>query len=327
MGQHLVLWLLLGACVAESSASVIYYTPGQSHNITFDQRSPKINGAPTLLLSGAVHYTRVHEEEWGRVFDLAVEMGLNTIQTYVFWNAHETFASQVGNASWDGRANLPRFIDAAAARGLWVAVRIGPYICGEYYFGGIPVWMRESGAECFRCDDPIWEREMERWVKLVLQKIEPQIAPKGNVIMLQIENEYGGPAGSKGGDYPPGSDNAKYLGWAVDMARNQTTSVPWLLCHDVDQCTEINHGNNQPYNDTAYDYKALCAINGFWMDENDKDPHQVPSSAASATASYSPSLSPPSNPCQTPTTKHQPPTTSPRLHGLTRYRRGTQTSL
>ena len=35
---------------------------------------------PTLLLSGAVHYTRVHEAEWGRVFDLALEMGLNTIQ-------------------------------------------------------------------------------------------------------------------------------------------------------------------------------------------------------------------------------------------------------
>ena len=37
------------------------------YQITFDQRSPKINGAPTLLMSGAVHYTRVHEQEWGRV--------------------------------------------------------------------------------------------------------------------------------------------------------------------------------------------------------------------------------------------------------------------
>jgi beta-galactosidase GanA len=231
---------LLAFAAVESCASLIYYTPGQAHNISFDQRSPKINGVPALLMSGAVHYTRVHEGEWERVFDLAIEMGLNTIQTvrlfffssvaylnhrsnswpqYVFWNAHETYESQVGNASWDGRANLSGFIDAAAARGLWMSVRIGPYICGEYYFGGIPVWMRESGAECFRCDDPIWEREMERWVKLVVQKIAPQIAPKGNVLMLQIENEYGGPAGSKGGDYPPGSHEAKYLGWAVDMVR------------------------------------------------------------------------------------------------------------
>jgi len=35
------------------------------------------------MLSGAVHYTRVHEKESEWVFELAVEMGLNTIQTYV----------------------------------------------------------------------------------------------------------------------------------------------------------------------------------------------------------------------------------------------------
>lgn len=33
-----------------------------------------------------------------------------------------------------------------------------------------------------------------------------------------------------------GSDADMYLRWAVDMARNLTTGVPWLLCHDVDQC-------------------------------------------------------------------------------------------
>lgn len=262
-----------------SQADLVYYKPGKPHSVTFDARSPKIDGTPTLLLSGAVHYTRVHEQEWGRVFDLAREMGLNTIQTYVFWNAHETYASQVGNATWAGRANLVGFIQAAAERGLWVSVRIGPYICGEYYFGGIPVWMRDSGAKCFRCDDPVWEREMKRWVTLVVDKIRPTLASNGgNVLMLQIENEFGGPAGSKGGSYPAGSDAAKYLGWAVDMARETTTDVPWLLCHDVDQCTQINHGNSIPYNQSVYDFKALCAINGFWMDVNlgptSKDPHQ-----------------------------------------------------
>ena len=42
--------------------------------------------------------------------------------------------------SWEGYADLPRFIDLAAANGLYVVVRIGPYICGEYFFGGLPVW-------------------------------------------------------------------------------------------------------------------------------------------------------------------------------------------
>jgi hypothetical protein len=74
--------------------------------------------------------------------------------------------------------------------------------------------------------------------------------------MLQVENEFGGPAGSKGGSYAAGSNAAKYLGWAVDMARAAAAGVPWLLCHDVDQCTQINHGGAIPYNTSAYDYKV-----------------------------------------------------------------------
>ena len=101
---------------------------------------------------------------------------------------------------------------------------------------------------------------MQRWVGNVVERISPQLASRGgNVVMLQIENEFGGPAGSKGGDFLPGSDADKYLEWAVDMARGLTTDVPWLLCHDVDQCTAVNHGGSQPYNQSKYHFKALCA--------------------------------------------------------------------
>ena len=170
-GTLLALLCLCGLPAPGAAAGLLYYTPAASHSVAFDQRSAIIDGVPTLMLSGAVHYTRVHEEEWARVFLLAREMGLNTIQTYVFWNAHETTRSQVGNGDWSGRKDLPRFVELAAEHGLWVTVRIGPYICGEYYFGGIPVWMRDSGAECFRCDDAVWEREMKRWVNVVVDRI------------------------------------------------------------------------------------------------------------------------------------------------------------
>ena len=142
----------LGGATSESSnglaaggaAGLLYYTPGgPKRAVSFNERSAIIGGQPTMMLSGAVHYTRVHEEEWGRVFKLAVDMGLNVIQTYVFWNAHETSASQVGNATWEGRANLPRFIELAGTYGLWVNVRIGPYI---WYAG---TWLRLCMA--WRC--------------------------------------------------------------------------------------------------------------------------------------------------------------------------------
>ena len=138
------------------------------------------------------------------------------------------------------------------------------YICGEYYFGGIPVWMRESGAECFRCSDSIWKQQMARWVKVVVEKIRPQLANNGgNVFMLQVENEYSGGGGAGG------SDQA-YLDWAVDMARDLTTEVPWELCHDIFPCTAVNTDNSTG----KYDYKAICTINGFWMDELVKENYQ-----------------------------------------------------
>ena len=47
--------------------------------------------------------------------------------------------------------------------------------------------MRDSGAACFRCDDAVWEREMGRWVRLVVDKIRPSLASSGgNVLMLQV---------------------------------------------------------------------------------------------------------------------------------------------
>jgi hypothetical protein len=45
--------------------------------------------ALTRCIHTIVHYPRVPPEDWDRVFKMAKEMGLNTIQTYVFWNFHE----------------------------------------------------------------------------------------------------------------------------------------------------------------------------------------------------------------------------------------------
>lgn len=97
----------------------------------------------------------------------------------------------------------------------------------------------------FRCNDTVWESHMEKWVTTVVEKIRPQLASNGGpVIMLQIENEY--------------AQDDDYLKWAVDMARNITTDVPWEICHDVPQCGQLNVEAGQD--------KVLCAINGFWME-------------------------------------------------------------
>ncbi|MFD1052146.1 beta-galactosidase, partial [Kibdelosporangium lantanae] len=45
-------------------------------------------GRPFQILSGALHYFRVHPDLWADRVDKARRMGLNTIETYVPWNAH-----------------------------------------------------------------------------------------------------------------------------------------------------------------------------------------------------------------------------------------------
>ena len=126
------------------------------------------------------------------------------------------------------QADLNKFVQTAADNGLYVTLRIGPYVCAEYYYGGIPVWMRDSGAACYRCNDSVWEQEMQRFVAIVVDKVAPQLYTNGGpIVMLQIENEYN-------------DSEQDYLEWSVDMARSLTTEVPWNLCHDERRCALVH---------------------------------------------------------------------------------------
>ena len=95
-----------------------------------------LDGRPVRLLSGALHYFRVHEAQWGHRLAMLRAMGLNCVETYVPWNLHEP-------APGRGRdvGALGRFLDAAREAGLWAIVRPGPYICAEWENGGLPHWL------------------------------------------------------------------------------------------------------------------------------------------------------------------------------------------
>ncbi len=47
-----------------------------------------LDGRPLQILSGALHYFRVHPDQWSDRIAKARQLGLNTIETYVAWNAH-----------------------------------------------------------------------------------------------------------------------------------------------------------------------------------------------------------------------------------------------
>jgi beta-galactosidase GanA len=73
--------------------------------------------------------------------------GLNLIQTYVFWNIHEPVQGQF---NFEGNHDLIKFLKMIGEHGLWVSLRVGPYIEAEWNMGGFPYWLREVPNITFR---------------------------------------------------------------------------------------------------------------------------------------------------------------------------------
>ena len=48
-----------------------------------------LDGEPFKILSGAIHYFRIPEEDWYHSLYNLKALGFNTVETYVVWNLHE----------------------------------------------------------------------------------------------------------------------------------------------------------------------------------------------------------------------------------------------
>ncbi|MCX4678000.1 beta-galactosidase [Streptomyces sp. NBC_01433] len=171
----------------------------------------RLDGKPVRLLSGALHYFRVHEEQWDHRLSMLRAMGLNCVETYVPWNLHEPSPGRFRDV-----AALGRFLDAAQRAGLLVIVRPGPYICAEWENGGLPVWVTGRFGRRVRTRDAEYLASVERWFRELLpQVVGRQVTRGGPVIMVQAENEYG--------SY--GTDSV-YLEWLAGLLRQCGVTVP-----------------------------------------------------------------------------------------------------
>ncbi|MBE3071178.1 MAG: beta-galactosidase [Planctomycetes bacterium] len=191
--------------------------------VAFDRRAVTIDGQRTLLLSGAVHYPRSTPAMWPDLMRETRAAGLNTVETYVFWNLHER---RRGVLDFSDRLDLVRFCRAAQEAGLHVILRIGPYICAETNYGGLPPWLRDVPGIRMRTWNQPFMAEMDRWVRALCEVMRPMFAPAGGpIILAQIENEYANVARQYG------DDGQRYLAWSVDLGRSLDLGVPWVMCY------------------------------------------------------------------------------------------------
>ncbi len=159
------------------------------HTFTYQNEQFILDGEPITILSGAVHYFRTVPECWeDRLLKLKA-CGLNTVETYTCWNLHER---KEGEFDFSGMLDIERFIKTAQKLGLLVILRPGPYICAEWDFGGLPSWLLAYPDIALRCDDPLYLEKVKPYYRELLGRIRPYLCTNGgNVIMVQVENEYG----------------------------------------------------------------------------------------------------------------------------------------
>lgn len=147
------------------------------------------DGRPHQIISGAVHYFRIHPDQWTDRLERLRALGLNTVETYVAWNFHEP---EPGRADFTGWRDLPRFVELAAGHGFDVIVRPGPYICAEWEFGGLPAWLLADPEMRLRCSDPRYLAAVDRWFDALVPRLTPLLADAGGpIVATQVENEYG----------------------------------------------------------------------------------------------------------------------------------------
>nr|KAJ3418534.1 hypothetical protein HK105_008196 [Polyrhizophydium stewartii] len=139
--------------------------------VGYDDRAFTINGKRKLLIVGAIHYPRSTPEMWPELMRRSKEAGINTIETYVFWDLHEPERGQYDFST--DRANLPLFLKLAHEAGLFVSLRVGPYACAEWNYGGLPIWLRDDPNSKFRTWDPAYMDAMESFVRKAVAVVEP----------------------------------------------------------------------------------------------------------------------------------------------------------
>ena len=207
-----------------------------------------LDGRPFRIVSGGLHYFRVHPDHWADRLRKARLMGLNTVETYVPWNLHQPRPDVF---RLDAELDLPAFLDLAAAEGLHVLLRPGPYICAEWEGGGLPSWLLAEPGIRLRSQDPGYLAAVERYFARLLPPVIDRLATRGGpVIAVQVENEYGAYA-----------DDPAHLAHLAELLRREGIDVPLFTC---DQPADLGRGSLPGVLATAnfgsHAYEGLAAL-------------------------------------------------------------------
>lgn len=171
--------VLSSACFAQKA----------KHTFALGDSTFLLDGKPLQIISGEMHCIRIPRQYWRARIRMAKAMGLNTIGTYVFWNVQEP---EPGKYAFTGNEDIAEFVRIAQQEGMWVIMRPSPYACAEWEFGGYPWWLLKDKTLKVRSRDPKFLKAYRDYIMHLGKQLSPLlITHGGNILMTQIENEYG----------------------------------------------------------------------------------------------------------------------------------------
>ncbi|XP_057839165.2 beta-galactosidase 8 isoform X2 [Cryptomeria japonica] len=206
--------------------------------------SNSVNANTTVSYDGRALLINGQRKMWPDLIAKSKAGGLDVIETYVFWNMHEPERRQY---NFKGRNDLVRFLKTIQAAGLYAHLRIGPYACAEWNYGGFPVWLHSIQGIQMRTDNEPFKNEMTIFTTKIVEmmKAEKLFAWQGGPIILgQIENEYGNQ------EKHYGEKGKAYINWVAKMAEAQNINLPWVMCQQEDAPDPIINACNGFYCDS-----------------------------------------------------------------------------
>ena len=213
-------------CISKNGKSdqerVTTIAPGSRGALTYDAHSLMTDGRRRFMICGEIHYARAPRAEWAGILDRSTACGINTVATYVFWNLHEPRRDVYDFA---GDRDLGRFLDLCGERGLDVFLRLGPYCCAEWNYGGYPPYLRDEPGIHIRTYSMPYLLRVEKYFRHLAAEVLPRLATRGGPVRLvQVENEYDNVA------VRYGENGQKYLRWLNDLAKSLGFDVPRTMC-------------------------------------------------------------------------------------------------
>ncbi|EYU41564.1 hypothetical protein ABFS82_10G046800 [Erythranthe guttata] len=269
--------------------AVILFTtfsfPVNATDVSYDGRAIKIDGQRRIIISGSIHYPRSTPEMWPSLIKKAKEGGLNAIETYVFWNAHEPLYRQY---DFSGNLDLVKFMKLIQDEGLYAILRIGPYVCAEWNYGGFPVWLNSFNNMTFRTENDAFMSEMKTFTTMIVDKVKQAnlfASEGGPIILAQIENEYGNIISSYG------NEGKSYINWCANFAESLKIGVPWIMCQESDAPQSMINTCNGWYCDQFWPHQNKPKLwtenwSGWFKNWGGKDPHRTAEDLSFAVARF-----------------------------------------